>query len=69
MVTPYHMDLYRPLEGPRNFFTEERGPFTLRMDPHHVAESVCAIRHRRLMDLVEERIRSMRLTRYLMSIA
>lgn len=69
MVTPYHMDLHRPLEGPRNFVTDQRGPFTLRMDPEHVALAVCEIQHRMIRDAIDRQYRSWRLSRYLMSIA
>lgn len=42
-------ELQRPLEGPRHFVHEQRGPYLLRMAPEHVAESVVAIRRRELL--------------------
>lgn len=69
MVIPYEQDLHRALEGPVHFVREQRGEFTLRCNPHHVADSVAEIAARRVRQEHEARIRSERVTRYLMSIA
>lgn len=50
-------ELHRPLEGPREFQIQARGPFVLRMNPIHVAESVSASIRRREIQFAEESVR------------
>jgi hypothetical protein len=43
-------ELQRPLEGNRRIVTEQRGQFTLRIDPEHVAQALAARRMERVLE-------------------